>query len=77
MLVSYKAGDTIVDVGAMPTSTFTLVEGVVEIYKQKGRMEEFVDRIGAGENFGESWLMVNLKSEVHIIAATDCQLHVV
>jgi tetratricopeptide (TPR) repeat protein len=76
-IVSYKAGDTIVDVGAMPTSTFTLLEGVVEIYKQKGRLEEFVDRIGAGENFGESWLMVNLKSEVRIIAATDCHLHVV
>jgi tetratricopeptide (TPR) repeat protein len=76
-IVSYKAGDTIVEVGAMPTSTFTLLEGVVEIYKQKGRLEEFVDRIGAGENFGESWLMVNLKSEVRIIAATDCHLHVV
>ena len=76
-IVAFKAGDTIVDVGAMPTSTFTLLEGVVEIYKSKGRMEEFVDRIGAGENFGESWLMVNLKSEVRIIAATDCHLHVV
>jgi tetratricopeptide (TPR) repeat protein len=74
-IVSYKAGDTIVEIGAMPTSTFTLLEGVVEIYRQNGRMEEFVDRIGAGENFGESWLMVNLKSEVRIIAASDCRLH--
>lgn len=76
-IVSYKAGDIIVDIGTTPSSTFTLLQGNVEIYRQEGRLERLIDKVGSGQNFGESWLMVNLKSEVRIIAADDCHLHVI
>lgn len=76
-IVSYRAGDIIVDIGTTPSSTYTLLQGNVEIYREEGRLERLVDRIIPGQNFGESWLMVNLQSEVRIVAAVDCHLHVI
>jgi|GEM_PF-4396550 len=76
-VVSYKAGDIVIDIGQIPTSTFTVISGEVKVYRLEGHFEREVDSIKAGHNFGESWLLVDLQSKVRIVAGTECEIHII
>ena len=76
-IVPFRSGDVIVEVGASPACTFTLLSGQVEIIRLENHFERVVDRLTTGQNFGESWLLVSQKSSVRIIAAIDCHVHII
>lgn len=72
---TFEPGETVVDYDSLPQGTFTLLLGELTIYRRIGGQEKVVDRISAGENFGESWLMLGLRSEVRIVASKQAHLH--
>jgi CRP/FNR family transcriptional regulator, cyclic AMP receptor protein len=67
---SFSAGDSIFKEGDPGDCLFVIVEGTVEIHANGG----VVDRLGAGDIFGEMALIDSRPRSAAALAATDCKL---
>ena len=69
-LRSFSSGDFIFRDGDAGDCMFVVVEGTVEIHSNGG----VVDRLGAGDIFGEMALIDSRPRSAAALAATDCKL---
>jgi len=76
-IIDCAEGEVIVDFDDEPPGLYTVLDGNLAIYKDRGQGQPPVDHIGAKVSFGQFWAVMRLKSHVRVTAAKACKVHMI
>lgn len=74
---SYGNGDVVLTYNDEPKGVYIITEGSVYVFRSQGGREQVIDTIGAGESFGELWLLADQPTAVRFVAATPAKIRVI
>ena len=60
-----------------PCGIYIITEGSLYVFRSQEGRETVVDTIGAGESFGELWLLADQPTAVRFVAATPTKIRVI
>ncbi len=76
-VIDCAEGEVIVDFDDEPPGLYTVLDGNLAIYKDRGQGQRPVDLIGAKVSFGQFWAVMRLKSHVRVTAVKACKVHMI
>ena len=76
-VIDCAEGEVIVDFDDEPPGLYTVLDGHLAIYKDRGQGQPPVDHIGARVSLGQFWAVMRLKSHVRVTAAKACKVHLI